>query len=164
MKISIIVAMDKNRLIGKEGTIPWRLPADLKHFKRTTMGHPIIMGRKTYQSVGRPLPGRDNIVITRQAGFQAPGCRVAESLDDALNQAREADGAEESFIIGGAEIYAAAIDLADRLYLTEIDHGFDGDVHFPEIPMNQWRLLERETYEADRSNPYRFTISILDRV
>ena len=149
MIFSAIAALARNRVIGQGNGLPWRLPGDLKFFKATTLGKPMVMGRKTFQSIGRPLPGRPNIVVTRDPGFAAEGVHVVRDIDTALDLAatlaRET-GAEEVMVIGGAEIYAQALPRLDRLYLTEIDAEIDGDAYFPEIEPRAWR-------EADRSNP-----------
>ncbi|WP_439515309.1 type 3 dihydrofolate reductase [Oceanibaculum nanhaiense] len=149
MIFSAIAALARNRVIGQGNGLPWRLPGDLKFFKATTLGKPVVMGRKTFQSIGRPLPGRPNIVVTRDPGFTAEGVHVVRDIDTALDLAatlaRET-GAEEVMVIGGAEIYAQALPRLDRLYLTEIDAEIAGDAYFPEIEPRAWR-------EADRSNP-----------
>ncbi len=149
MIFSAIAALARNRVIGQGNGLPWRLPGDLKFFKATTLGKPVVMGRKTFQSIGRPLPGRPNLVVTRDPGFAAEGVHVVRDIDTALDLAatlaRET-GAEEVMVIGGAEIYAQALPRLDRLYLTEIDAEIDGDAYFPEIEPRAWR-------EADRSNP-----------
>jgi dihydrofolate reductase len=146
--VSLIVAAAANGVIGCDNQMPWHLPEDLAHFKRLTLGHPVVMGRKTYESIlaalGKPLPGRTNIVVTRQAGFAAPGCIVAASLDAALAAAARA--AEEIFVIGGAEIYRLALERADRVYLTRIDAAFDGDATFPALDPAAWRETERENH------------------
>lgn len=126
--LTLIVARARNGVIGRDNTLPWRLPEDLAHFKRTTMGAPIVMGRKTYESIGRPLPGRRNIVVTRSAKLALPGCEIAHSLEDAQ---RLCIGVEQIFLIGGAQLYADALPSADRLIVTEIDADFEGDAHFP---------------------------------
>ncbi len=149
--LSIIVAMAKNRVIGRDNQLPWHLPADLRHFKQTTMGHPIIMGRKTYESIGRPLPGRQNIVITRNPDFQAEGCLVVHSLQEALAAVPEA---EEVFIIGGASLYREALPLADRIYLTLVDAEVEGDTFFPELDASEWQEVRRETFAPDEKNPF----------
>jgi dihydrofolate reductase len=153
MRISIIAAMADNGVIGRDGHLPWHLKADLQRFKRLTMGHTIIMGRKTWESIGRPLPGRRMVVITRQSGYQADGVQVAGCLDDALALARAA-GDEEAFIIGGAEIYRLALPLADRLYLTRVLVPVDGDTTFPEFDASRWRLVESEQHPADDANEF----------
>ena len=154
MIISLIAAMDKNRLIGRENGLPWHLPADFKHFKEVTMSKPVIMGRKTYQSIGKPLPGRKNIVISR-TGFDDAGIVVVDSIDKALQAAGDV---EEVMIIGGASFYEQMIDKADRLYLTHVDAECDGDAWFPEINSDQWMITEEENYKADDKNNYDFKI------
>ena len=162
MRISIIVALDEGRVIGSEGGMPWHLPADLKFFKSMTMGKPIIMGRSTWESIGRPLPGRTNIVITRNPSFHADGCRVAHSVDEALAMARE-EAAEEAMIIGGAAIYEQTLPRTDRLYLTHISAHLVGDKHFPVINPDDWQEVSREEHAADSDNPFDLTFSVLDR-
>ncbi len=141
MRISLIAALAKNRVIGANNTLPWRLPEDLKRFKALTMGHPIIMGRKTYESIGRALPGRLNIVVTRNADFTAAGCTVVDSPAAAV---AACIGVDEAFVIGGAELYRAWMDSADRMYLTEIDQNFAGDAWFPEFDRARWKETARE--------------------
>ena len=150
--IALVVAMAENRVIGKENKLIWHLPADLKFFKNLTTGHPIIMGRKTYESIGKPLPNRTNIIITRQADFTAEGCLVAHSLTEALMMAQQLDS--DIFVIGGAEIYKQAMFLADTIYLTEVHHTFEGDTFFPEIDSVLWHETSREEHKADEKNPY----------
>ena len=140
-RLTLIVARARNGVIGRDGTLPWRLPEDLAFFKRTTMGHPIVMGRRTWESIGRPLPGRRSIVVSRQAGFAAAGAEVAASLDEAL---RLCAGSAEVFVIGGAQFYAEALPLADRLIVTEIDADFEGDTYWPAPDPAQWREAARE--------------------
>jgi dihydrofolate reductase len=140
-RLSLIVARARNGVIGRAGTLPWRLPEDLAFFKRTTMGHPIVMGRRTWESIGRPLPGRRSIVVSRQAGFAAAGAEVAASLDEAL---RLCAGSAEVFVIGGAQFYAEALPRADRLIVTEIDADFEGDTHWPAPDPARWREAARE--------------------
>ena len=147
--ISIIAAMDRNRLIGNNNQLPWHLPADLAHFKKLTMGKPIIMGRKTYESIGRPLPGRKNIVLTRDATFQAEGVFVANSLQQALEHVASAD---EAMIIGGSAIYELALSRADRLYITYVENSYQGDAWFPEIDSAEWDVIATEQHAADREN------------
>jgi dihydrofolate reductase len=160
MRLSIIVAMSKNGVIGREGKLPWHISEDLRRFKRTTMGHPIIMGRKTYESIGRPLPGRRSIVITREADWKADGVTTATSFDDALLACQDAD---EAFVIGGAQIYDLAIPQADRLYVTRIAAEVEGDVRWPPIDWSDWRLVEQEPREPDDNNPYPYRFEIYDR-
>jgi dihydrofolate reductase len=162
MKVSLIVAMARNRVIGDAGRLVWRLPADLRFFKRTTMGHHVLMGRKTWDSIGRPLPGRTFVVITRQHDFSAPGCHVAHSLEDALALARAA-GEDEAFVIGGAEIYALALPLADRIYLTRVDASFPGDTSFPDLDAAAWTERSREPHDPDADNPWPYAFTVLER-
>lgn len=135
MKISLIVAMAKNRTIGIDNTLPWRIPEDLRHFKALTMGHHMIMGRKTFDSIGKPLPGRTTVVVTRNRAFQAEGCIVAHSLQDAVTACAND---EEIFVVGGAELYAQALPLASTLYLTEIAQDVDGHAYFPQFDRSEW--------------------------
>ena len=155
MLVSIIAAMDRNRLIGNENQLPWHLPADLAHFKRVTMGKPIIMGRKTYESIGRPLPGRTNIVLTRSSDFNAEGVLTANTLEQALNHVSAED---EIMIIGGSTIYELTLPRADRLYLTYVEDSFEGDAWFPEFDLEQWHIVASEEHGADEKNScaYRF--------
>lgn len=162
MIVSMIVAMGEDGCIGKDGRIPWRLSADLKRFKRVTMGRHLIMGRKTFESLGRPLPGRVNIVITRSKDYQVQGCLVANSLQDALAVA-EGNGESEVFVIGGGEIYAQALPLAGRLYLTKVHTKRDGDVFFPAYNLDDWEEIERDFHAADEYNEYPVTFTVLAR-
>ncbi len=146
--------MDRNRLIGKNDALPWHLPADLAFFKRTTMGKPVIMGRKTFESIGRSLPGRTNIVVTRNTDLIFPGCEIAGSIDQAIALVRDS---EEVMLIGGASLYQQSIGRADRIYLTLIHHSFSGDTWFPEIGPDQWRQVTREDYRADSRNLYSYS-------
>ena len=150
--ISIIAAVAGNRIIGKENRLPWRLPADMEHFKRMTSGHTVIMGRKTFESIGNPLPGRKNVVLSKDANFKADGCRVIHSLDEALELAKD----EEVFVIGGAELYAGFMDYAERLYITLIGEDFEGDVHFPKIDTDNWILVSKVKGARDEMNPYNY--------
>ena len=140
-RISIIAAMARNRVIGIANTLPWRLPEDLKHFKALTLGHHILMGRKTYESLGRPLPGRTSVVITRSQDLQVPGCLVANSIAEAI---AACNNDNEIFFIGGEELYRQALDVADRIYLTEIQADFAGDAWFPEFDTNLWQETGRK--------------------
>ena len=158
-RLSLIVAMDNNRLIGRDNQLPWRLPADLQHFKATTMGKPIVMGRKTWESLGRPLPGRTNIVITRNEDYLAEGAVVVHSLQAAL---AEAD-AEEVMVIGGANLYAQALPQVDRLYLTRVDGDFKGDAWFPEFSESEWLLSATEAHEPDEKNPHAYRFDTYNR-
>jgi len=158
----LIVAMASNRVIGRDGGMPWHLPADLRHFKKTTLGKPLIMGRKTFQSIGRPLPGRTNIVVTRNPGFDADGVLAFADFADALHRAREiarAGGVDEIMIGGGGEIYARALPHADRIYLTEVGRDIEGDVTFPELDPAQWRERGRAPHAGGDGAPsYSFVI------
>lgn len=148
--LALIVAMARNRVIGKDNTLPWHLPEDLQHFKRTTLGAPIIMGRRTWDSIGRPLPGRRNIVVSRQPDWQAAGAEHARSLPDALALCAAADNpAPRVFVIGGAQLYAQALALADELFITEIDADIDGDAYFPALDASQWQALSRDSHVRD---------------
>ncbi|MSQ49210.1 MAG: dihydrofolate reductase [Betaproteobacteria bacterium] len=144
-RLTLIAAVAKNGVIGANGMLPWHLPEDLQHFKKLTLGHPVIMGRRTWESLGRPLPGRQNIVISRQAGFTAPGASVAATLAAAVALC---SGEAVAFVIGGAEIYAAALPLADGLVLTEIAQEYEGDTHFPAWDRNAWRVAQKETHTS----------------
>jgi dihydrofolate reductase len=160
--ISIIVAMAENRVIGNHNQLPWHLPADLKHFKDITTGSPILMGRKTYESIGRPLPNRTNIVMTSDNTFKAPGCIIVTGIEDAMMYA-ENNNVRELFIIGGATIYQQFLPKTDRIYLTIIHHAFEGDTYFPEIDLLKWTETSAETYTSDANNPYAYTFLVLDR-
>lgn len=142
-RISLIAAIARNRTIGKNNELPWRIPEDTKRFRKLTTGHVVIMGRKTFESIGRPLRERTNIVITRDTGYRAEGCTVVHSIEDALKEAKRIER-EEVFVIGGGEIYKATLPSADRLYLTIIDKDFEGDVFFPEYPQFVNVVLEKE--------------------
>jgi len=150
MKLSIIVATADNRVIGLDNDLPWHLSADLRRFKRLTMGHHLIMGRKTFEAIGRPLPGRSMVVISRGNPDLPDGVALASSLEQAIELARST-GDSEAFVAGGAQIYALALPIADRLYLTQINQHISGDAYFPEFHEDQWRLLEREDHVADAS-------------
>ena len=153
-RLSLIAAMDENRLIGSNNDLPWQLPADLRFFKRTTMGKPIVMGRKTFQSIGRALPGRRNIVVTRDPDFSAEGCETVASLEAALALLRNES---EVMLIGGASLYRQAIGRADCLYLTRIHHVFSGDTWFPEFDEHEWRIENRQDFDADKANPWPYS-------
>jgi len=158
--ISIIVAVAENDVIGKDNDLIWHLPRDMKHFKETTTGHFIIMGRKTFESNGRALPNRTNVIITRDKDFNAEGCVVVHSLEDAFKVAKDDP---EAFIIGGGVIYKMALPIVDRIYLTKIHHTFEGDTFFPELDMNEWEEISCQDFEPDEKNKYPFSIIILDR-
>ena len=160
MRISAIAAMSENRVIGINNQMPWHMPADLQHFKQVTFSKPVLMGRKTFESIGRPLPGRYNVVITRDAKFHAEGCLVTTSIDTALAAVAESD---EIFIIGGALLYQQLLPRVQRLYLTIIHHAFLGDAYFPEINRDEWYEVEKHDFEADVKNPYPYSFVVLDR-
>jgi dihydrofolate reductase len=165
-KLSVIVAAAENGVIGRNNALPWHLPEDLRYFKRVTMGKPIVMGRRTFESIGRPLPGRTNIVITRSQAFQVDGVHAAATLDEALCVAREVaikDGVEELLVIGGAQIYQSALPMAQRLYLTEVHARVEGDVRLPEIDWAQWREVGRKRYHAEGANPYDYSFVVFER-
>ncbi len=164
MRISIIAAVAENGVIGRDGQLPWHLPADLQRFKRLTMGHTIIMGRRTWESIGRALPGRRTVVVTRQPNYRIDdaGVAVAVSLDEALTIAEAGDDTE-AFIVGGAELYREALARADRLYLTRVGAMVDGDTRFPDVPWNAWRLIESDIHIADEKNGYPFTFETHER-
>lgn len=162
MRLALIAAVARNGLIGRGGELPWHIPADLQFFKAATMGKPMIMGRRTFESIGRALPGRTSIVVTRNAGFAAAGVEVADGLDRALELAAQT-GADEVMVIGGGEIYAAALPRADRLYLTEVHIDAEGDVYFPGFDRTQWRELSRDDHAADGATPA-YSFVVLERV
>ncbi len=159
MILSIIVAIAKNHTIGKDNKLLWYLPNDLKHFKDVTTGHTVIMGRKTFDSVGKPLPRRRNIVVTRQA-ISIEGCEVTPSIEAAIALCKAED---EVFIVGGAEIYRQAIPLTNRIYLTIIDQDFEGDTFFPELNPDEWQETDREDFEPDEKNKYKYAFITLVR-
>ena len=154
MDLSLIVAASQNRVIGRDGDLPWHLPADLKRFKRLTTGHSIIMGRKTFESIGRPLPKRRSIVLSQTPGFQPVGVEVAASLGEALELTQNED---EVFVIGGARVFAEALSIATRLYLTRVHADIEGDVFFPAIEANAWQLTLDQRHEADGRHAYPFS-------
>lgn len=156
--ISLLWAMDENRAIGRNNQLPWHLPEDLKYFKRVTMGKPIAMGRKTYDSIGRPLPGRENIVITRSQGITIEGCTVIHDVKDLLKR-----DDKELFVIGGAEIFKEILPFADRLYVTEISEEFEADTFFPEYNLSDWELIESTPGVKDEKNPYDYEFLVYQR-
>jgi len=153
--------MAENGVIGRNGQLPWRLSADLRRFKRLTMGHHLIMGRKTFESIGRPLPGRTSIVVTRQQGYESPGVLVAHDLPHAMQLAADDD---EVFIIGGSELYRQALQLVDRIYMTRVHASVDGDVRFPSMDESAWRGVDRCQHPADEENEYDSTFCELNRL
>lgn len=158
--ISIIVAVASNGVIGDKNSLLWHISEDLRNFKRVTTGHPVVMGRNTYLSLGRPLPGRTNVVVSRTAG-EIEGCRVVRSLEEAFALF---PAEEEVFVIGGAQVYAQTLGMADRLYLTRVEHDYEGDTSFPEWDRSQWRLVSGERFERGEKYPYPFVIEVYERV
>lgn len=166
MKLSIIVAAAENNVIGTDNKLPWHLPEDLKYFKAVTMGKPILMGRKTYESIGRPLPGRTNIVITRQSDWSAEGVQVVHTLAEARALAEEValiDGVDEMVVIGGAEIYAQALPACDQLYLTRVHADVEGDATFPAIDAQEWKIVTQQEHAATGCNPFDYTFIVFAR-
>ena len=163
MIVSLIVAAAENDVIGRQNDLPWRLSADLQRFKRLTMGHAVVMGRKTYESIGRPLPGRRMIVVTRQADYRADGVEVVGRMEAAVDLAAK-QGETELFIIGGAEIFAHFLPRADRLYWTRVHANVDGDVCFPTFNRGAWRLVESVRHEADAKNEHPYSFELYERV
>lgn len=160
MILSLIVGMDEDRVIGQDGAMPWHLPADLKHFKQTTLGKPLVMGRRTFEAIGKALPGRRNIVLTRNRSFEAPGCEIARSLDQAIELCADA---EEVMIVGGAAVYEQALPRADRIYLTRVHGRFHGDTRFPAFDHDEWEVAHLRNRPADERNPYALTFIELHR-
>ncbi len=161
MKISIIVAAATNNVIGSDGELPWRLPEDLKRFKQLTIGKPVIMGRLTYESIGKPLPDRRNIVLSARKGLNIEGCEVVDTPDAAI---RLAGGAEEVMVIGGGGVYSQMLPMADRIYMTRINATVDGDTLFPELDDNEWQVVDRVDFPADESRQFGFSFVTLDRI
>jgi dihydrofolate reductase len=162
MIVSLIVAVGRRNEIGKGGKMPWHLPADLKHFKRNTLGKPVLMGRKTLAAIGRPLPERRNLVLTRDAAFQADGCETVTSLEQAIARV---GAAPELMVIGGGEVYRLAWERADRIYLTRIQADVEGaDTFFPDVEDGRWRETSREDHRADAKNPFDYSFLVFDRV
>lgn len=159
--LSVIVAMSENRVIGRAGRLPWRLAADLRRFKRLTMGHHLIMGRKTFEAIGRLLPGRTTIVVTRQAGYRAAGALVAGSLAEACQLA---GGDDEAFVVGGGELYRQALPQAERLYLTLVHAHVEGDTFFPAWPPGPWRVVEQTRVPRDAENEFEHSFLLYERV
>ena len=162
MIISLLVAMDERRGIGKDNRLPWRLSSDMKRFRELTMGHHILVGRKTFESIGKPLPGREMIVVTRNEDFKPSGCLVVHSVEGGIRLARERRESE-LFICGGAEIYAETLGLADRIYLTQVHTIVDADTFFPEWNSDEWIVEEIARHEADEKNQYAFTFKLLTK-
>ena len=162
MILSLLVAASENNVIGKDNKLPWLLPNDLKYFKNLTWGLPILMGRKTFDSIGKPLPGRKSIVITRNRNWKQEGVEVVHSVADAVEKA-ETFSAKEIFVIGGAEIFATALSMANRIYLTRIHHQFEGDVFFPKVNSSEWKLVSERFCAADDKNHYSHTYQVWER-
>ena len=160
MIISIIAGMDKNHLIGQDNRLPWRLPADMKHFRRHTLGKPVVMGRKTFESIGKPLPQRTNIILTRDRGYQVEGCTITHSTEEVLDTA---SSSEEIMIIGGASIYQLFLPCANRLYLTRIHDCFEGEVYFPAFDLADWQEIKRVDCQPDEKNPHPYSFLFLHR-
>ncbi|NRA35017.1 MAG: dihydrofolate reductase [Polyangiaceae bacterium] len=163
MIVSLICAMAENRVIGRDNTIPWRLSGDLKHFKATTLGHHVIMGRKTFESLRKPLPERTNVVVSRNPNYDKPGAVAQPSLEAALSLAQAA-GDTEAFIAGGAQIYATGLALADRIWLTRVAATVSGDTLFPEFPTESWSLTTKSEHSADEKNEFDYVVCLYDRV
>lgn len=164
--LSLIVATAENGTIGRDNQLPWHLPGDLAYFKRTTLGKPVLMGRKTFESIGRPLPGRPNLVITRQQQWQAEGVTVCHSLEQAIAEARQMPEAIEKgeiMVIGGAELYRQALPMADRIYLTQVHAQVEGDAWFPELDADHWRQVSSQRHGAEGFNPYDYSFIVLSR-
>ena len=167
MRLSLIAAVADNGTIGRDGGLPWRLSNDLRYFRATTMGKPVIMGRKTYESIGKPLPGRPNVVVTRNADFAPEGVTVAPDLDAAVAAAEalaSEAGADEILVIGGGALYDATLPRADRLYLTEVHAEIEGDVHFPELDRNEWREISRVAHPAGEKDEHPHSFVVLERI
>ncbi len=163
-RISIIVAAAANQAIGKDNQLLWHLPNDLRFFKKTTSGHPIIMGRKTYESVGKPLPNRRNIIISRQPEYNATGVETVHSLDEAITLAGQTpEELTDIFIVGGAEIYRAALPITDRIYLTRVHANLLADTYFPQFDSSEWKLISREDHPADEKHAYSYSFLVYDR-
>ena len=160
MTISLVVAASKNNVIGRNGGLPWHLPDDLRHFKRLTTGKPVVMGRRTFESIGRPLPDRRNIVMTRDANYAAEGCDVVTSVDDALDAAH---GAEEAMVIGGGQVYRDFLPRADRIYLTRVQADVEGDTFFFDIDQTCWQPVSSKHHDADAKHAYAFDLMVFDR-
>ena len=159
--LSAIVVMAHNGVIGDKGGLPWRLPADLRHFRETTMGHAVVMGRRTWESIGRPLAGRRNLVLTRDPAFCPPlGCEAVRSVDELFARL---DDEGEAFVIGGAQIYRLLLPWTKRLYITRIDHEFEGDAYFPDVDWSRWRLVSQRPGVTDERNPYRYEFLVYER-
>jgi dihydrofolate reductase len=160
MKLSLLVAMAENRVIGRDGELPWHLPADLRHFKKLTLDRAILMGRRTWESIGRPLPKRRSVVLSRRPGYEAVGAEVVPGLDEALELVAQDD---EVFVIGGAELFADALARAERLYLTRVHAEVEGDVLMPPFAADSWKLIREEAHDADEHHAFAFTFQLYER-
>lgn len=160
MRLSMIVAMDDNQLIGNNNALPWHLPADLGYFKKVTTGKTVLMGRKTHESIGRPLPNRRNVIVSRNANFEAQGCEVVSSIDAALELAKDDD---EVMVMGGASFYEQMLPSVDRLYITYIEGSYEGDAYFPEFNKEAFKQISRESHAPDEKNPHTYHFTVLDR-
>ena len=163
MNLSIIVAMTDDLVIGREGRLPWRLSDDLKRFKRLTMGHVLLMGRKTYESIGRPLPGRRTIVLSRQAGLQGDGVELSSNMDEAVRIAEQGESQRELFVVGGAELYREALPIAQRIYMTRVHADVAGDTFFPPWNPSEWQVVEEMNFARDDKNDHATTFTIYER-
>lgn len=161
MKLAIIVATDEQRLIGKNNDLPWQLSADLQYFRRVTMGKPIIMGRNTHESIGRALPGRKNIIVTKNTAYQAKACTVVHSIEDALIACEQV---EEVMVMGGASLYEQFLPKADKLYLTQVHASLEGDTWFPQWQKNEWKELSRQDHNADDKNNYNYSFIVYEKI
>jgi len=161
MNVSIVVAMSSNAVIGKSGGLPWHLSADLKHFKSITMGKPIIMGRKTHDSIGKSLPGRENIVLTRDYQYRAEGCSIIHKFNDVYKRCSEVD---EVMIVGGSQLYDQVLPLANILYMTEVHGDVEGDTRFPEFDREQWREVQRQDFKANEKNDFDYSFVVFKRL
>jgi len=161
MTISIIAAVGNNRVIGNKNSLPWHLPADMEYFRKNTFGKPIIMGSKTFESIGKSLPSRKNIILSDDIDYKAPSCLVVHSIEEAL---KEAEGNDEVMIVGGASIYKQFLPLANRMYLTFIHHNFEGDSFFPEYDLREWKEIKRIDNQADKNNPYPYSFVVFEKI
>jgi len=165
-ELSIVVAVAENGVIGRDNALPWRLPEDLKYFKKITMGHPVIMGRKTFDSIGSPLPGRANIVVTRQPDWRVEGVLVAHNLESAIDMAKmdaEVNNVSQVMLIGGADLYTQGLIRCARLYLTEVHASVEGNAYFPKFDRDEWKEISRLSFAADDVNPYPYSFVVLER-
>lgn len=160
MSISFVVAMDCNRAIGLHNQLPWHLPADLKYFRQLTTDHTVLMGRKTYESIGKPLPNRHNIILTHRSDFVAPGCEIVHSLEEVLPRYVK----DELFVIGGAEVYRTLLPYATRLYITSIQHSFSADTYFPDFQDGSWHIISEMPGEQNEKNPYAYTFLVFEKL